>query len=356
MLFKLSSKRGTFDAIEPVAFKDFSSFGQLEKQLEDLIAANILRVLFEDASLMPIFQERQYQAEADIYALNEMGELTIFELKRGWAGQDAVQQALRYAQDAGRWTYAQLQAKFQQYARVNVDLVKAHREAFELEHALDERQMNRKQHLVVIGSAADNELIAAVDYWKRQGISISFLPYRVYEIGGGTYFEFFALPYDRHSNPDATKGVLFDTNRTWDEHAIWYMLENSRVAAFGDAKRFVEYLSPGDIVFLSHRYAGLVAAAKVKKGGVKASEDDEELYRDVEFITPIPKKGEPLKAMPFSMVSELTGKSFFWARTIKVPYLSKQEAENLSSELVAYLARSAPVDASLIRPEGCPAL
>ena len=62
MLYKLNSTDGKFDKIEPVAFKDFSSFGQLEKNLEELIAQNILYVLFEDASLMPIFQERQYQA------------------------------------------------------------------------------------------------------------------------------------------------------------------------------------------------------------------------------------------------------------------------------------------------------
>ncbi|WP_227992673.1 hypothetical protein [Shewanella sp. YLB-07] len=54
---------------------------------------------------MPVFQERQWQAEADIYALNESGELVIFELKRASAGKDAVHQALRYAQDAGQWSY-----------------------------------------------------------------------------------------------------------------------------------------------------------------------------------------------------------------------------------------------------------
>ena len=75
MLYKLGSTDGKFDKLEPVTFKDFSSFGNLEKDLEELIASSILDVLFEDASLMPIFQERQYQAEADIYALNEKGEI-----------------------------------------------------------------------------------------------------------------------------------------------------------------------------------------------------------------------------------------------------------------------------------------
>ena len=58
MLYKLSRTGGRFDAVEPVAFRDFVSFGQLEKDLEDLIARNILGVLFEDAGLMPIYQER----------------------------------------------------------------------------------------------------------------------------------------------------------------------------------------------------------------------------------------------------------------------------------------------------------
>lgn len=336
MLYRLSSTEGTFHKIEPVAFKDFSSFGQLEKNLEDLIAGSILEILFEDASLIPIFQERQYQAEADVYALNREGELTIFELKRGVAGEDALHQAFRYAQDAGQWRYAQLEAKYRQYSENDLDLRLAHQEAFGLEHPLDAKDINSKQHLIVIGSAADETLINAVDYWRRQGVSINFLPYRVYEFGGSQYFEFFALPYDKHKNPADTKGVLFDTNRSWDKESIWYMMENSRVAAFGDAKRFVEYVHPGDIVFFSHKWVGLVAAAKVRNGPVRAPETGT-LYRDVEFITPIPRRGTEVVGMPFGMASEVTGKNFFWARTIKVPYLSKDEAENLANELRKYL-------------------
>ena len=339
MLYRLRSTDGKFDRLEPVAFKDFSSFGNLEKDLEELIAASILDVLFEDASLMPIFQERQYQAEADIYALNENGELIIFELKRGAAGEDAVHQALRYAQEAGQWTFSTMQSKYNQYINSSTDLSLAHKEAFNLEHPLDAKEINKKQHLIIIGSAADDSLINAVDYWKHQGISIDFLSYRIYEINGEKYFEFFALPYDRHKNPSDVKGVLFDTNRSWDEESIWYMMENNRVAAFGDAKRFVEYVYPGDIVFFSHKWTGIVAAGRVKKGSIKAP-DDKTLYRDVEFITPIPKKGQAIKGMPFGKVSEITGKSFFWARTIKVPYLSKDEAENLAKELKAYLEKS----------------
>jgi len=336
MLYKLGSTEGKFNLLEAVAFKDFSSFGNNEKDLENMIANSILDVLFEDASLMPIFQERQRQAEADIYALNEKGELIIFELKRSSAGEGAVHQALRYAQGAGQWSYSKLEDKYQTYSKSKTDLTQAHQEAFNLEHPLLPKEINNKQHLVVIGSAADDNLINSVDYWKQQGVSIEFSPYRVYEIGKEKYFEFFALPYDKHKNPGDAKGVLFDTNRSYDDNSIWYMMENSCVAAFGDAKRFVKHVYPGDIVFFSHKWAGIVAAAKVKNGDIKAPDKDT-LYRDVEFLTPIPKRGETIKAMPFSKVSEATAKSFFWARTIKVPYLSKEEALSLFEELKEYL-------------------
>lgn len=336
MLYKLEKSNGKFDWIEPVEFKDFSSFGNKEKDLENLIATNILDVLFEEASLMPIYQERQRQAEADIYALNENGDLIIFELKRSEAGEDAVHQALRYAQEAGQWSYSQLEKKYREYEGNNDSLIKRHKDAFNLEHALDVKEINRKQHLIIIGSAADNCLINSVDYWKKQGLSIEFLPYRVYKISGEAYFEFFALPYDRHKNPGDVKGVLFDTNRSWNENAIWDMIENKKVAAYGDAKRFVEYIYPGDIVFFSHRWVGIVAAAKVKNGDINAP-DKSTLYRDVEFLTTVPQKSKPLKAMPFKKVSEVTGKSFFWARTIKVPYLTKEEADILVEELNKYL-------------------
>lgn len=132
---------------------------------------------------------------------------------------------------------------------------------------------------MVIGSAADESLISSVDYWKKNGISIDFLPYRIYELAGEKYFEFFALPYDKHKNPSDVKGVLFDTNCSWDESSIWSMMENSRLEAYGEAKRFVHHVHVGDIVFFSHKWCGLIAAAKVK-GEVKAP-DSETFYRDV---------------------------------------------------------------------------
>ena len=41
--------------------------------------------------------------------------------------------------------------------------------------------------------------------------------------------------------------------------------------------------------------------------------------------------------MPFWKVREILSKNFYWAKTIKVPYLSSKEAEKLLQELNEYL-------------------
>ena len=345
MLYELSDKGQGLGALKPLPFLEVADLQRTEKHLENLLADYLMDVLFEDAPLMPISQERQLQPEADIYALNRAGDLVIFELKRGFASEDAVLQAIRYAQDAGQWLYSELQRRYDAYlqkkAISSTDLKEAHREAFQLESALSGSNFNRRQHLYIVGSAANEGLIRAIDYWKRQGLSVEFLPYRIYEIRDQRYFEFFSFPYDRHRNPKTIKGVLFDTNRSWDENAIWEMMEKRRVAAYGDVKYVVKYLNRGDMVFYYHKGFGVVAAAEVT-GPPKSEDDNDEEYRDVRFLTPVPSRDTGIqRKMAAAQVSHATGRTFFWARTIKVPYLDWSEAQKLLAKLKRMLANHA---------------
>ena len=344
MLYRLSEKDQGLGTLEPLPFLEVADLKKTEKDLENLLADNLLEVLFEDARLMPIFQERQRQSEADVYALNKAGDLVIFELKRGKAETSAVLQAIGYAQDAGQWRYSELQRRYDIYLRkktkktvATTDLRKAHREDFQLESALPESNFNCRQHLYVVGSAANEDLIRAIDYWKKQGLSVEFLPYRIYEIRNQRYFEFFSFPYDRHQNPKEIKGVLFDTNRTYYEDAIWDMMGKKRVAAYGDIKHIVEYLNRGDTVFYWHKGFGVIAAAKVT--GSRRSEDENEEYRPVEFLTRVPSHKNIQHWMTAAQVSEVTGKNFFWARTMKVPYLYGDVREKLLAKLIQVIGK-----------------
>lgn len=334
MLYHLDISKAAA-SLHPLAFKDFSALGMLEKDIETLINDHLLDVLLGEQPMMPVFRERSFQEEADLYALRPDGELVLFELKRGVAGSDAVHQILRYAQDAGRWTYAELDRRYQVYCQSEdqpaADLQMAHREAFFLDEPLAKSEFNRRQHLWILGSAADEALTDSVDYWARNGLSIDFAPYRLYEIGDRHYFELFALPYDRHRNPADRKGALFDTNRSWDEDSVWAMFEQKRVAAYGGARRFADHVAQGDFVFYSHTGTGIVAAAEV--AGPTRKPNDDEWYHDVRFLTALPTRATGIKAaVSFRRVSEVTGRSFYWARTIKVPYLSPEEASKLLDE------------------------
>jgi hypothetical protein len=322
-------------SLSPLPFKGLG----LEKDLENLLADHLLDTLFEQSPLMPLFQERKGQAVGDIYALDAAGDLHVFELKRGEAGGDAVHQALLYVQKAGMWPYEELERRYHQGGRVETDeegsalsLALAHQKSFGLNEPLLPAEFNRRQHIIIIGSASDDAMVEAVDYWRRQGLSINFVPYRIYEVGGEMLFEMFSLPYDRHRNPGDRKGVLFDTNARYSSEDVWDMMERSRVAAYGGAAYFADHVSVGDTVFYSHRGVGVIAAARVV-GETKDGRETER-YHDVEFLTPVPTREEGIKrALPFHEVSRVTGKTFFWARTIKVPYLTHKETTELLNVL-----------------------
>ena len=132
----LSNTDQGLGTLEPLSFLNVDDLQRTEKDLENLLADHLMDVLFEDAALMTIFQERQLQAEADLYALNKAGDLVIFELKRGLAYEDAVLQAIRYAQDAGQWLYPELQHRYNVYLSKKdmstTNLREAHRDAFQL--------------------------------------------------------------------------------------------------------------------------------------------------------------------------------------------------------------------------------
>ena len=332
MLFKLEGA----DSVEPLPFVDFADQKKLEKDLENLLAKNLFGRLFEHTPLLAFHQERPRQGEADIYALNAQGDLVVFELKRATAGAGTLEQLFRYVAEAGEWTYAEIERKFKNYNKDDLSrmgLSVAHQEAFTLEKPLDEGDFNRQQHMWIIGSAADDALIRAVDFWRQKGLSIEFFPYRVYQMGSDFFFEFFAKPHDIHVNPAKTKGVLFDTNRSWNLESFRSMITQSRVSAYGDRKEAVYSLACGDLVFYSHKGFGIAGAARVTGRGVRADPENEELYWDVELLTPIPKDFDHPRAMSFEEVQKVTGKSFFWARIQKVPYLTHEEAEHLLKEL-----------------------
>ena len=78
MLFYLNNSDRT--QIKAVKNRTFADINWTEKDLENLIATNIAKLIPED-QLMVLFQQKPFDEAADIYALNKRGDLYIFELK-----------------------------------------------------------------------------------------------------------------------------------------------------------------------------------------------------------------------------------------------------------------------------------
>jgi len=329
MLFKYKN-----NGLEPLPFYDYADLKGKEKDLENLLANNLGDLYIEDGQLMPIFQERQWQEEPDLCALDKNGNLIIFELKRGTVQGDTTIQVMRYAQSYGQMKYHELEQIYQKYKNTTQSLVLAHAETFGIEdNPLSEDSFNKYQKLVIVGSSSDSSLMAAVDYWKSKQLDIDFLPYRFYKIGGEIYFDFFAKPYDYHINPRDRKGILFDTNRSYDEDSVWDMFANSKISAYGNASRYINSFNKGDYVLYYHKGWGVIGAGIIKTSSVGEDASKEELYHTVELLTPAIKDESEIRSISASDLCELLGKNFYFASTIKSPYLSVEEAEMVVNEL-----------------------
>lgn len=328
MLFKYQDNN-----LEPLPYYDYKDLEGTEKDLENLFANNLNCIYAEAGLLMPVFQERKWQEEPDLCALDKNGSLVIFELKRGVAQENATIQIMRYAQVYGQKKYAQLNHMFKQYADTTEELKYAHAETFGLKTPLNEGQFNNRQKLIVIGSSSDIQLIEAVDYWKSKNLDIDFLPYRFYKIGGDIYFDFFAKPYDFHINPRGRKGILFDTNRSHNEDSVWDMFRNSKISAYGSAARYINSFNKGDYVLYYHKGFGVIGAGIIKTSSVKENPDKNELYHTVNLLTPALKNEKDIRFITPSELCSLLGKNFYFASTIKSPYLSAEESELIIGKL-----------------------
>ncbi|MBV1708525.1 MAG: hypothetical protein KMY54_01585 [Erysipelothrix sp.] len=329
MLYKYNK-----DGIEALPYSDFSHLKGIEKDLEDLLVKHLSDLYTMNGQLMPIFQERKLQEEPDICALDKDGNLIIFELKRGTVSEETTNQIMRYSQIFGRKIYHELNKMYKTFSNDKLDLIDAHKEAFQLAQSIREDEFNRKQKLIIVGSSSDNSLMGAVEYWKSKGLDIDFLPYRFYEIGDEIYFEFFAKPYDYHINPREKKGILFDTNKSYDENSVWDMFQNSKVSAYGDASRFIRSFNKGDYVLYYHVGWGVIGAGKIADGKVHSNSKDEELYSKVNLLTPQIKNKNEIRYVSASELVSLLGKNFYFASTVKKPYLTIEESQKVVDLLI----------------------
>lgn len=128
-----------------------------------------------------------------------------------------------------------------------------------------------------------------------------------------------------------TKGVILDTNAAVAD-ATEYMVQNSRIAAFGGVKHSIKPIAIGDYVFLFAKGQGVIAAAQVT--GDLADDGPDTCYMPVDFIIKPRIIAGKLVAVPAKQIKQLCGRNFFWAKTVKSPYLTLSESDLLLDTLI----------------------
>lgn len=139
----------------------------------------------------------------------------------------------------------------------------------------------------------------------------------------------------RFSEPKV-KGIMFDTNKSYSETSTFDMLTSEKISAYDEAGRYIESFNNGDFVFYYVKGRGIAVAGEIcSDASICDYHGLVEKYRMVKMISPInmPKSEEELKCIRPSRIKELLNHDFYWASTIKTPFLDKEQCEILLSEL-----------------------
>lgn len=125
----------------------------------------------------------------DILGVDERGDTVVVELKRGRTPRDVVTQALEYAGEIRNVDYDYLDERYREFLRDDQDytdpseipsLRQAHREYFDLEESLSEREFNDDQRLVVVGTDFGDVVLNMADFLRENGIDVVAVEYSTY--------------------------------------------------------------------------------------------------------------------------------------------------------------------------------
>lgn len=264
------------------------NIGWLEEDLENMLIENIDDFI-SSRTLMPIFKERKFQEEPDIMALDERGNLYIFEVKRMSSDEENLLQVLRYGQIFGNSRYEELEDMYRKFTkRDDVNLQKNHSDYFGLEKSLSKLDFNKEQNFIIVTNGMDQKTIEAIEYWRKQGIKIDGLIYWVYEIAGENYMEIDRYMPDGTLIDYETNDYIINTNYNNDERSHKEMLERKIAAAYVSGwKEKIDTLQLNDRVFLYKSGSGIVATGIVnsrrKKEEWKGVEGDKYYVELAEF-------------------------------------------------------------------------
>lgn len=273
MLYKLN--KAAIESSERMEIKTPSGFDLQEIHIENFLKSRLGEIVSED-QLMLIGQERQYQEEADLLALDKDGTLYIFELKRWRSQPENLLQVMKYGQIFGRYTYEELEELARRQKNLEGSLKESHKDYFDLNKELSNSDFNKDQVFVLVTNGMDRDTISAVNYWSQKGVRIECSPYRIYDIGGEPYIQFDTYnPEHETFHEENTRIFIVNTNKTSMPDAWRDMLKNGRegfASAYAHRRHAVDRISENDCVYLYHSGVGVIAKGRATGACRKSNE------------------------------------------------------------------------------------
>lgn len=320
MIFEI---KNDMKELVPLDFDDISnSLGQNEKNLEEALSRNIGDAIFPE--YLVFGNERSFQREADIFAIDEYGNLVLFELKvSGHYDRGKIYQALDYAQAFSHWQYAEMNAHYKKcFPERKQELASAFADQFGFD--LDTSKYNMAQRIIVISNGSSADIRSVSDYWKRKGIDIQEFFYRIYELDGRKYFELSNELYF----PRSYGHCWINTCERHIPGAYMDMVTQAKASAYGDKMYQINENMKSALVFLYHNGYGIIAAGKGTAKIREETEKEEKYISLKDFVHGVDtKNGAIVKYVSPPEIRSLLNQDFWFAKT-RVS-LSAEQAETL---------------------------
>lgn len=311
MLYELTTKGNH----KKITRTSLSKIGWKEEDLEKMLLENIDDFISE-RTLMPIFKQRKRQEEPDIMAIDKIGNIYIFELKRWVSDTENLLQVLRYGQLYGSSNYEDLNLIYNKYTNQDdFSLKENHCEYFGLDKSLREQDFNLEQNFVVVTNGMDQKSIEAIEYWRSQGLKIGGLIYWVYEIDEKSFIEIDRYMPDKNMLDYETNNYILNTNCSNDPKSHDEMINRKIAAAYVSGwKEKIDKLQDGDNVFLYKSGTGIVAVGQVE--GKRKSEEwngrkDDKYYVDLKDFKDI-----SCNAISPSEMKDIRGRGYSFRTTM----------------------------------------
>ena len=149
------------------------------------------------------------------------------------------------------------------------------------------------------------------------------------------WIEFLTRSENENMDKSSVKGIMIDTNLSYSSKNEMEMLSQSRVCAYGDAKRFINSFNKGDYALFYSKGRGIIAVGEVVSEEAGEVKDENGLYHDVNVLIPEDNDYSDIheKYISAREIKEILNRGFYFASTIKTPFLNKEQVYKLIKAL-----------------------